>query len=63
VSNNLEIRILEHLKIHSVCSSKELHHVIDDIVSYATTKRLLFKLVQEHVLVTLGQGRSTKYYI
>ena len=63
MSTNLEIRILEHLKIHSSCSSKELHNIINDTVSYATTKRLLSKLVQEHVLITLGQGKSTKYSI
>ena len=63
MSTNLEIRILEHLKIHSSCSSKELHNIINDTVSYATTKRLLSKLVQEHVLITLGHGKSTKYSI
>lgn len=63
MSTNLEIRILEHLKIHFSCSSKELHDVINDTVSYATTKRLLSKLVQENVLITLGQGKSTKYSI
>ena len=63
MNNNLENLILEHLKIHSLRSSKELHEVIKDEVSYATTKRLLSKMVEEHILVSLGQGKSTKYSI
>ena len=56
-----ENRIIEYLKNQPQCSSKQLHDLLIDLMSYATTKRLLAKLVEENVLIKDGQGKGTKY--
>lgn len=56
-------KILEYLKKTGASSSKELHENIDISVSYATFKRLLSKLISDNFLISVGQGRATKYKI
>jgi predicted transcriptional regulator len=56
-------KILEYIKLQGACSSKELYDNIDISVSYATVKRILTKLITENYLVSVGQGKGTKYII
>lgn len=56
-------KILEYIKNKGASSSKELHENIDISVSYATFKRLLSKLILENFLISVGQGKATKYLI
>uniref|UniRef100_Q3ARL6 Fido domain-containing protein n=1 Tax=Chlorobium chlorochromatii (strain CaD3) TaxID=340177 RepID=Q3ARL6_CHLCH len=58
-----EQKIIEYLKQAGACSSKELHEHIGIAVSYATLKRILSKLIAENFLVSVGQGKGTKYTI
>lgn len=54
-------KILDCLKRTGECSSKEIHDNVDISVSYATIKRILTKLINENFLLSVGQGRGTKY--
>ncbi|MCF8461597.1 MAG: Fic family protein [Flavobacteriales bacterium] len=55
--------ILEFVAEHAACSSKEIHDGVNSDVAYATTKRLLSKLVAENLLATEGKGKATKYVV
>lgn len=56
-------KILDYIKKTGECSSKEIHDNVDLSVSYATLKRILTKLINENFLLSVGQGRGTKYTI
>lgn len=58
-----EQKIIDFIKQRRVCSSKEIHDNVDISVSYATVKRVLSKLLTDSYLVTVGQGKGTKYTI
>jgi Fic family protein len=58
-----ESAIVDLLKQHNGLSSKEVHDRITLNISYATVKRILSKLVTENLVVTTGNGKSTKYVI
>ena len=45
------------------CSSKEIYEGILCSVSYKTVKRILGTLVSEHMIITKGKGKGTKYLI
>lgn len=55
--------ILDFVKKNDYCSSKEIHNGIRSEISYATVKRILNKLSGENLIVTVGQGKGTKYMI
>jgi len=58
-----EIDIIEVIKKNQEISSKEIFENISSSISYATVKRILSKLIDENLLTTKGQGKSTKYLI
>ena len=55
--------ILDFIKKTGECSSKEVHDNVGIAVSYATLKRILSKLKNENYLLSVGQGKGTKYAI
>ena len=60
--NNQE-KVFVVVKKHSLLSSSEIHekHGLD--ISFATTKRLLAKLVSENLVESEGKGKGTKYKV
>ncbi len=61
--NSREIEIIEYLKKNPKSSSKEIFESSNTAISYATTKRILSKLVTENLITTIGQGKGTKYSV
>jgi Fic family protein len=59
----IELEIIDFIKNHSPCSSKEVHDSFSSSISYATVKRVLSKLTANHLLYKVGVGKSTKYII
>ncbi len=55
--------ILEFIKIHPSLSSKEIHDGLQVEAGYATTKRVLDKLLSENLITISGRGKGTKYLI
>jgi predicted transcriptional regulator len=55
--------ILEFVKANSSCSSKEIHSGLYSVISYATVKRALTKLISDNLIISQGKGRGTKYTI
>jgi len=58
-----EQHIIDFIKKKGTCSSKEVYDQVGISFSYATLKRVLSRLVSEGLLVTLGQGKGTKYSV
>lgn len=58
---NKNEQILNYLKEHKLCSSKEIYDGLQNKIAYATIKRLLQKLIIENLISTIGNGKSTKY--
>lgn len=61
--NIQEREIIEIIKRHQPCSSKEIHDELSVSISYSTVKRTLTKLVHERFLITEGKGKGTKYLV
>ena len=59
--SSLGIEICHFLKDHPGTSSREIHEGIGQTVSYATVKRELQQLLENKLVITTGQGKSTKY--
>ncbi len=55
--------IIEYLKKNPNSSSKEIFEGIGRQKSLATVKRLLSKLILENLIVLVGKGKSTRYYL
>lgn len=53
--------IIDFIKKRGACSSREVHENVDVSVSYSTLKRVLSSLTINNYLVTIGQGKGTKY--
>lgn len=53
--------ILDFIKNNPLASSKDIHLGLQESFSYATIKRILKRLYDESLIVTVGKGRSTKY--
>ena len=53
--------IIEYLKKNPNSSSKEIFEGVGKQKSLATIKRILTKLIQEHLVVSSGKGKSTRY--
>ena len=58
-----ENSILEFLKQNKGSSSNEILQGIDEKKSIATIKRVLSKLIDEKLIISLGKGKATKYQI
>ncbi|MGE0088153.1 MAG: Fic family protein [Bacteroidales bacterium] len=58
-----EIEIIELIKKNHEISSSEIFEGISSLISYATVKRILSKLIDENIVTKKGQGKSTKYLI
>ncbi|MCX2680705.1 Fic family protein [Galbibacter sp. EGI 63066] len=56
-------RILTFIDAHPSLSSKEIHQGVGLDISYATTKRLLTKLIADRLIETSGKGKSTVYKV
>ena len=63
MSVNRELEITDFVKKRIECSSKEVFEGINEIISYATLKRIPAKLTSENLLITRGQGKSIRYLI
>jgi predicted HTH transcriptional regulator len=61
--DNRETQLFDIIKENPESSSKEIHEKLSNSISYATTKRILSKLVAEKLLIIKGQGKGTKYLI
>ncbi len=53
--------IIKHLTHNSNRSSKEIHEGIQELVGYATVKRILKRMCEENLAHKTGNGKSTKY--
>lgn len=62
MADKREFDIIELIRAKSSASSKEIFESLNSI-SYATAKRILFKLVNQDLLQKSGKGKSTKYSI
>lgn len=63
MKENREQKILEFIKGKGESSSKEIFASSIIQVSYATVKRILFKLVNENLISAKGNGKGTRYSI
>jgi predicted transcriptional regulator len=55
--------ILEFLRKKPESSSSEIYYGVNSIMSYASVKRLLSRLLEENSIIAVGKGRGTKYKI
>lgn len=55
--------IVDYIKNHPNCSSKQIHEGIGQEWGYATIKRSIRVLLSEKLIVALGKGKGTKYDI
>jgi len=55
--------IIEYIKNHPNCSSKQIHEGIAQEWGYATIKRSIQVLLSDKLIVALGKGKGTKYEI
>lgn len=55
--------LLEYIKTHPSCSSKEIYEGADLDLSYATVKRILKNFVDEKLVEISGVGKATKYFL
>jgi len=53
--------IIKHLTHNPNRSSKEIHEGIQELVGYATVKRILKRMCEENLAHKTGNGKSTKY--
>lgn len=58
-----EIEIIRFIQQNKEVSSKEIHDGASVGTSYATTKRIIAKLVSDNFLIIRGQGKGTKYLV
>ena len=55
--------ILNYLKSHASLSSKEIFEGLNSVVSYATIKRYLSKLLSENHIVQQGNAKNSRYFL
>ena len=53
--------IIRYIEQNPNCSSGDIFEGIDTQKSFATIKRALSKLVSEHIIISEGKGKGTKY--
>jgi Fic family protein len=60
---NIKNTILELLKNNPLLSSKEIYNFVENQTSYATVKRNLFNLLNDNLIISIGNSKSRKYKI
>jgi len=63
LSSQLGGVIVDYIKNHPNCSSKQIHEGIGQEWGYATIKRSIRVLMSEKLIIALGKGKGTKYVI
>jgi fido (protein-threonine AMPylation protein) len=53
--------IVDYIKKHPLCSSKQIHEGIGQEWGYATVKRAIQILLSDRLIVVVGKGKGTKY--
>ena len=53
--------LLDYIKEHPNCSSKQISEVFADEVSLSTVKRMLGELVDNYYVTVQGKARATRY--
>lgn len=61
--DNRKQQLIDFVKTKGQCSSKEIFDGIGESFSYATLKRILTDLKEGNYLLTVGQGKGTKYLL
>jgi predicted transcriptional regulator len=61
--NDTNNAILEFLKASPGSSSKQIHEGLGITIGYATVKRMLQKLIAQNLVITIGQGKGTRYQL
>ncbi len=61
--SQLRDAIVDFIKNHPHCSSKQIHEGIRQEWGYATVKRSIQVLLSDKLIVALGKGKGTKYEI
>ena len=55
--------ILDFIKLHPGCSSKEIHNGLKNNIGYATVKRAIQVLLAENFIVAVGNRKATRYEV
>jgi Uncharacterized conserved protein len=55
--------ILDFIKAHPGCSSKDIHHALAENMAYATVKRGLQDLQSRNMITASGRGKATRYMV
>lgn len=58
---NLEKLIINSLQKHNTASSREIFEAHSDVVSFASVKRSLQRLINQNLIFTIDKGKATKY--
>jgi Fic family protein len=58
-----ENKVLEMIATNPGCSSKEIFLKLEEVFSYATIKRMLKELLLDQQIISIGNGKATKYEI
>ena len=56
-------QVIEFIKQNGLCSSKDIFDGLGESFSYATLKRIVTELKTENYVVSIGQGKGTKYLL
>jgi len=63
IDMEIENLILDFIKQNPNCSSNEISQGISSKRSLATVKRIITKLIQNKLIVSIGKGKATKYQL
>lgn len=63
MENNTTKKIIDFIKTSQGVSSNDVYKSIVELGSISTVKRELSKLIKEQLIITKGEGKSTKYFI
>lgn len=63
MNDNRQQQIIEFVKQNGHCSSKDIFDGLGESFSYATLKRILTDLKTDNYLVSMGQGKGTRYHL
>lgn len=61
--NERDLEIIKLVKQEKEISSRAIYEKNSIPISFATVKRILSKLVDENLLIKIGQGKSTRYKV
>jgi Fic family protein len=63
MSDTRQLEILDFIQLHPRCSSGEIYKALAPGSSYATIKRMLSLLLGKEQIISLGNGKGTRYMI